>query len=132
AYSFFATNEDLDLDEEIAQAEWEFRRRTKVEVLFRDTAHGAGLSHLPSGSHAVNSMWMWGALLAYNLSAWLQMLAPLGTARRRIATVRRLLIARAARLVTTARRHRLRFVPAARELIATTLARIRAAVVLDA
>ena len=127
AYSFIATNEDLDLEEEIAQAEWEFRRRTKVEELFRDTAHGAGLSHLPSGSHAVNSMWMWGALLAYNLSAWLQMLAPIGTARRRIATVCRLLIARAARLVATARRRRLRFAPAASELIATTLARIRAA-----
>jgi hypothetical protein len=75
AYSFMATNEDLDLDEEIAQAEWEFRRRTRVEELFRDTAHGAGLNHLPSAAHAVNSMWMWGALLAYNLSAWLQILS---------------------------------------------------------
>jgi hypothetical protein len=128
AYSFFATNQELDLDEEIALAEWEFRRRTKVEELFRDTAYGAGLNHLPSASHAVNSMWMWGALLAYNLSAWLQMLAPLdaGGTRRRIATVRRLLIARAARLTTTARQNRLHFTPAAAELIAQTLARIRA------
>jgi DDE family transposase len=127
AYSFIATNEDLDLDEEIAAAEWAFRRRTKVEELFRDTAHGAGLNHLPSGSHAVNSMWMWGALLAYNLSAWLQMLAPIGTARRRIATVRRLLIRRAARWTTTARRHELHFTAQAAELIDVTLARIRAA-----
>jgi hypothetical protein len=128
AYSFFATNQELDLDEEITLAEWEFRRRTKVEELFRDTAYGAGLNHLPSASHAVNSMWMWGALLAYNLSAWLQMLAPLdaGSTRRRIATVRRLLIARAARLTTTARQDRLHFAPAAAELIAQTLARIRA------
>ena len=126
AYSFIATNEEVDLDEEIAQAEWEFRRRTKVEELFRDTAHGAGLNHLPSGSHAVNSMWMWGALLAYNLSAWLQMLAPIGAARRRIATVRRLLIGRAARWTTTARRHELHFTQAATELIAQALARIRA------
>jgi Transposase DDE domain group 1 len=127
AYSFIATNEELDLDEEIAAAEWEFRRRTKIEELFRDTAHGAGLNHLPSASHAVNSMWMWGAMLAYNLSAWLQMLAPIDAsgARRRIATVRRLLINRAARLVRTARRHRLRFAPAADEMIATTLAKIR-------
>ena len=126
AYSFIATNEELDLDEELAAAEWEFRRRTKIEELFRDTAHGAGLNHLPSASHAVNSMWMWGALLAYNLSAWLQMLAPIDAsgARRRIATVRRLLIRRAARLVRTARRHRLRFAPAADEMIATTLAKI--------
>jgi hypothetical protein len=127
AYSFIATNEDLDLEEEIAQAEWEFRRRTKIEELFRDTAHGAGLNHLPSASHQVNALWMWGALLAYNLSAWLQMLAPIGTARRRIATVRRLLIARAARLTATGRRTKLRFAPAAGELIAATLARIRAA-----
>ncbi|GAA1932335.1 hypothetical protein GCM10009753_77570 [Streptantibioticus ferralitis] len=97
AYSFFATNEELDLDEEIAQAEWAFRRRTRIKELFRDAAHGAGLNHLPSASHAVNCMWMWGALLANNLSAWLQMLAPLGTARRRIAAIRRLLIHRAAR-----------------------------------
>jgi hypothetical protein len=126
AYSFIATNEELDLDEEIAAAEWEFRRRTKVEELFRDTAHGAGLNHLPSGKHAVNSMWMWGALLAYNLSAWLQMLAPMGAARRRIATVRRLLIRRAARWTTTARRHELHFTHAADGLIAQALARIRA------
>jgi hypothetical protein len=126
AYSFIATNEELDLDEEIAAAEWEFRRRTKVEELFRDTAHGAGLNHLPSASHAVNSMWMWGALLAYNLSAWLQMLSPLGVARRRIATVRRLLIRRAARWTTTARRHELHFTATATELISQVLARIRA------
>ncbi|MFI8462126.1 IS1380 family transposase [Kitasatospora sp. NPDC085464] len=126
AYSFMAANEVLDLDEEIALAEWEFRRRTRIEELFRDTAHGAGLNHLPSASHAVNSMWMWGALLAYNLAAWLQMLSPLGTARRRIATVRRLLIHRAARCTATARRHELHFTAQAGELIAQTLARIRA------
>ena len=126
AYSFFATNEELDLDEEIAQAEWAFRRRTRIEELFRDTAYGAGLNHLPSASHTVNSLWMWGALLAYNLSAWLQMLAPLGTARRRITTIRRLLIHRAARWTTTARRDELHFTAEARELIAQVLARIRA------
>ncbi|MGW9030851.1 transposase [Streptomyces sp. NPDC055722] len=121
-----ATNEELDLDEEIAAAEWEFRHRTKIEELFRDTAHGAGLNHLPSASHQVNAMWMWGALLAYNLSAWLQMIAPLGTAQRRIATVRRLLIRHAARWTVTARRHELHFTAAAVELIAQALARIRA------
>jgi hypothetical protein len=127
AYSFVATNEEVDLDEEITAAEREFRRRTTVEELFRDTAYGAGLNHLPSGSHAVNSLWMWGALLAYNLSAWLQMLAPLDASgsRRRIATVRRLLIARAARLTRTARRYELHFTVVAHELIAATLARIR-------
>jgi hypothetical protein len=126
AYSFIATNEEVDLDEEIALAEWEFRRRTRIEELFRDTAHGAGLNHLPSGYHAVNSMWMWGALLAYNLCAWLRMLAPIGAARRRIATVRRLLIHRAARWTTTSRRHELHFTAAATELISQALARIRA------
>ncbi|MET8518000.1 transposase [Streptomyces sp. NPDC005077] len=100
-----------------------------AEVLdgIEDQAHAYSFIALPSASHLVNAMWMWGALLAYNLSAWLQMLAPLGGARRRIATVRRLLIARAARLTVTARRNRLRFAPAASDLIATTLARIRTA-----
>jgi hypothetical protein len=72
-------------------------------------------------------MWMWGALLAYNLAGWLQMLAPIGAARRRIATVRRLLIHRAARWTATARRLELHFAPAADELIAQTLARIHTA-----
>jgi hypothetical protein len=40
-----------------------------IEGLLRDAAYGAGLNHPPSGSHAVNRMWMWGAPLAYNLSA---------------------------------------------------------------
>jgi hypothetical protein len=71
-------------------------------------------------------MWMWGALLAYNLSAWPRMLAPIGAARRWIATVGRLLIRRAARWTTTARRHELYFTQAATELIAQVLARIRA------
>jgi hypothetical protein len=127
AYSFIATNEEVDPEEEIAQAEWEFRHRTRVEELFRDTAHGAGLNHLPSASHAVNSMLMWGALPAYNLSAGSRMLSPLGVARRRIATVRRPLIRRAARWTTTARRHELHSTAAATELIARTLARIRGA-----
>jgi len=43
-------------------------------------------------SIAVNRMWKGDALLACDLSAWLQLLAPIGTARRRIATVRRLQI----------------------------------------
>jgi hypothetical protein len=70
-------------------------------------------------------MWMWGALLAYNLSAWFQMLSPLGVARRRIATVRRPLIHRATRWTTTGRRHELHFTAEASELIAQALARIR-------
>jgi hypothetical protein len=60
---------------------------------------------------------MRGALLAYNISAWLQMIAPLGPARARIATIRR--------LVTTGRRTLLRFAPDAYQLIATVLARLR-------
>jgi hypothetical protein len=54
------------------------------------------------------------------------MLSPLGVARRRIATVRRLLIRRAARWTVTARRHELHFTTAAPELIAQALARIGA------
>jgi hypothetical protein len=83
-------------------------------------------------------MWMWGALLAYNLPVWLQMLAPLGAAKRReaprsaakrreaprsaakrrIATVCQLLPRRAARWTATACRHKLHFTAEASKLIA--------------
>jgi hypothetical protein len=55
AYSFIATNEPLDLEEDFAASEKAYRLRTRVEEVFRDTAYGAGLNHLPSASHAVNS-----------------------------------------------------------------------------
>jgi hypothetical protein len=38
--------------------------RTDIEDRIRDAKHGAALRHLPSGTRAANTVWMWGALLA--------------------------------------------------------------------
>jgi len=69
----------------------------------RDVRTGAALRHLPSGTRAANTVWMWGALLAVNLSAWLQALAGLdtgdGRGRAHLGTLRHQLLNVPARLV---------------------------------
>jgi hypothetical protein len=71
------------------------------------------LSHLPSGKVAVNRVWMWSALLALNLSAWMQSLAGADSRGRSHAKrLRRELIVIAARVITHARRTVLRLSPA--------------------
>jgi hypothetical protein len=55
-------------------AEHWYRHRTTVENLFRDSKLGAALRHLPSGYPQVNTAWMWGALLAASMAAWLHQL----------------------------------------------------------
>ena len=57
-----------------AAAEHWYRHRTTVENLFRDSKLGAALRHLPSGYPQVNTAWMWGALLAATMAAWLHQL----------------------------------------------------------
>jgi Transposase DDE domain len=76
AYSFIVTNLDVSTAEKAAAVEHWYRHRTSVENLFRDTKHGAGLRHLPSGHRAVNRAWMWGALLAAGLTGWLHTSPP--------------------------------------------------------
>jgi Transposase DDE domain group 1 len=102
--------------------------RTDIEDRFRDAKYGAALRHLPSGSRAVNTVWMWAALLAINLSAWLQELAGLdhGNGRGRIhpATLRHLLLNIPARLVRHAGQATLRLPPGP-ELLTNVLARLR-------
>ena len=44
------------------------------ENIFRDSKLGAALRHLPSGYPQVNLAWMWGALLAATMAAWLHQL----------------------------------------------------------
>src|SRR5262249_5908424 len=53
------------------------RMRTDIEDRIRDAKHGAALRHLPSANRTVNTIWMWAALLAVNLSAGLQELTGL-------------------------------------------------------
>ena len=74
AYSFILTNLDVSSPGKAAAAEHWYRHRTSIENLFRDSKPGAALRHLPSGYPQVNLAWMWGALLAASMAAWLHQL----------------------------------------------------------
>jgi hypothetical protein len=71
AHSFILTNLDVTAPGQAVAAEHWYRHRTTVENLFRDSKLGAALRHLPSGNPQVNLAWMWGALLAATIAAWL-------------------------------------------------------------
>ena len=136
-YSFILTNLDVSAPDKAAAAEHWYRHRTTVENIFRDSKHGAALRHLPSGYPQVNTAWMWGALLAASIAAWLHQLTAAthgqevleghGTrgGKAMIATLRRRLIAIPARLVRHAGTLILRL-PPGHGLLAEVLARLRA------
>jgi hypothetical protein len=128
-YSFILTNLDVSTDEKIAEVEHWYRHRTDIEALNRDSKLGAALRHMPSGERVVNTVWMWAALLATAISAWLQELTRIdrgnGRGRRTIARLRRELFCAPARVVRHARRIELRLPPGP-QLLATVLARLRA------
>ncbi|MGY5885040.1 IS1380 family transposase [Modestobacter lacusdianchii] len=123
-YSFILTNLDVSDEEKLAEVEWWYRHRTDIEALNKDGKLGAALRHLPSGSHAVNSVWMWAALLACAISAWLQEIAGIdrgnGRGRRTVARLRRELINIPARVVRRAGVIWLRL-PPGEQLLATVL-----------
>jgi hypothetical protein len=73
-YSFILTNLDVSTPDKAAQVEHWYRHRTTIENIFRDSKHGAALRHLPSGYPEVNTAWMWAALLAVTMAAWLHQL----------------------------------------------------------
>jgi hypothetical protein len=128
AYSFIATNLDVSTPAKAVAVEAWHRMRTDIEDRIRDAKHGAALRHLPSASRAANTVWMWGALLAVNLSAWLQELAGLdrgdGRGRAHLGTLRHRLLMVPARLVRHAGQTTLRL-PPGRHLLAQVLARLR-------
>jgi hypothetical protein len=128
AYSFIATNLDVSTPAKAVTVEAWHRMRTDIEDKIRDAKHGAALRHLPSSTRAANTAWMWGALLAVNLSAWLQELASLdsgdGRGRAHLGTLRHQLLAVPARLVRHAGQVTLRL-PPGRQLLAQVLARLR-------
>jgi hypothetical protein len=136
-YSFILTSLDVTTPDKAAAAEHWYRHRTTIENIFRDSKHGAALRHLPSGYPQVNTAWMWGALLAASIAAWLHqlttptrgetLLAGHGTrgGKAMIATLRRRLIAVPARLVRHAGQLILRL-PPGHGLLAEVLARLRA------
>ena len=129
AYSFIVTNLDVSTAEQAQAVEAWYRHRTDIEDRIRDAKHGAALRHLPSGNQAVNTAWMWGALLAVNLSAWLHELAGLdhgdGRGRAHLTRLRRELICIPGRVIRHARRTTLRL-PPRDTVLAEVLARLRA------
>jgi hypothetical protein len=128
AYSFIATNLDVSTPAKAVAVEAWHRMRTDIEDRFRDAKHGAALRHLPSGTRAANTIWMWGALLAVNLSAWLQELAALdtgdGRGRAHLGTLRHRLLMVPARLIRHAGQVTVRL-PPGHQLLAQVLARLR-------
>jgi Transposase DDE domain group 1 len=128
-YSFILTNMDVSTEEKIAALEWWYRHRTDIEALNRDAKHGAALRHMPSGDLAVNTVWMWAALLATALSAWLQELSGIdrgnGRGRRTIARLRREVFSVPGRVIHHARTIELRLPPGP-QLLTAVLTRIRA------
>lgn len=136
-YSFILTNLDVSTPDKAAAVEHWYRHRTSIENLFRDSKHGAALRHLPSGYPEVNTAWMWGALLAASMAAWLHQLTAIEhpttgqlsgwgarDGKAMITTLRHRLIRVPARLVFRAGQPILR-PPPGHHLLAEILARLR-------
>jgi Transposase DDE domain group 1 len=136
AYSFILTNLDVSSPGKAAAAEHWYRHRTTVENIFRDSKLGAALRHLPSGYPQVNLAWMWGALLAASMAAWLHQLTArtvgedivhghgVRGGKAMIATLRWRLIAVPGRLIRHAR-HLILRLPPGHGLLPEVLARLR-------
>src|ERR1039458_2219713 len=137
ADSFILTTPGVSAPDKAAAAGRWYRHRTTIENIFRDSKHGAALRHLPSGYPAANTAWIWGALLAASMAAWLHQLtaATRGQAilaghgvrggKAMIETLRWRLIAVPGRLVRHAGQLTLRL-PPGDHLLAEVLARLRA------
>ena len=126
AVSFIVTNLPVDSPADAVALEAWFRRRVDIEDRIREAKLGAALNHLPSGDHAANSVWMWGALLAGNLSVLLQTLTGLDAdGRAHTARLRRQLLHLPARLVHHGRDLLLRLPPGP-QLLGVVLARLEA------
>ncbi len=137
AYSFILTNLDVSAPDKAAAVEHWYRHRTTVENIFRDSKLGAALRHLPSGYPQVNLAWMWGALLAASMAAWLHQLTAVTAGqyilaghgvrggKAMIATLRWRLIAVPGRLIRHARHLVLRLAPG-HWVLPEVLARLRA------
>jgi hypothetical protein len=89
---------------ELVQAEGQHRGHAVVEQVFADVTSGP-LAHLPSGHFAANAAWLSIAAMAHNLVRAAGALASLPFAKARAATIRRDLIAVAARTARHGRGH---------------------------
>jgi hypothetical protein len=136
AYSYILTNLDVTAPDQAVAAEHWYRHRTTVENIFRDSKLGAALRHLPSGYPQVNTAWMWGALLAATMAAWLHQLTAITAGqdilaghgvrggKAMITTLRWRLIAVPGRLIRHAR-HLILRLPPGHGLLPEVLARLR-------
>ncbi len=136
ACSFILTNLDVTAADQAVAVEHWYRHRTTVENIFRDSKPGAALRHLPSGYPQVNLAWMWGALLAASMAAWLHQLTAttrgedilaghgVRGGKAMIATLRWRLIAVPGRLIRHAR-HLILRLPPGHSLLPEILARLR-------
>jgi hypothetical protein len=89
---------------ELVQAEGQHRDHAIVEQVFADVTSGP-LAHMPSGVFAANAAWLSIAAMAHNLLRAAGALASLPFAKARAATIRRDLIAVAARTARHGRGH---------------------------
>ena len=89
---------------ELVQAEGQHRDHAVVEQVFADVTSGP-LAHMPSGVFAANAAWLSIAAMAHNLVRAAGALASLPFAKARAATIRRDLIAIAARPARHGRGH---------------------------
>jgi Transposase DDE domain group 1 len=89
---------------ELTQAEGQHRDHAIVEQFFADVTSGP-LAHLPSGVFAANAAWLSIAAMTHNLLRAAGALASLPFAKARAATIRRDLIAVAARTARHGRGH---------------------------
>ena len=88
----------------LVQAEGQHRDHAVVEQVFADVTSGP-LAHMPSGVFAANAAWLSIAAMAHNLVRAAGVLASLPFAKARGATIRRDLIAVAARTARHGRGH---------------------------
>jgi hypothetical protein len=89
---------------ELVQAEGQHRGHAVVEQVFADVTSGP-LAHMPSGVFAANAAWLAIAAMAHNLVRAAGALASPPFAKARAATIRRDLIAVAARAARRGRGH---------------------------
>jgi Transposase DDE domain group 1 len=89
---------------ELVQAEGQHRDHAVVEQVFADVTSGP-LAHMPSGVFAANAAWLSIAAMAHNLLRAAGALASLPFAKARAATIRRDLVAIAARTARHGRGH---------------------------
>lgn len=87
--------------------EADHRDHAQVELVIRDLKDGPS-AHLPSGKFNANAAWTVLATLAHNLGRWTLAAAGPSWADATVGTLRRRLVAMPARLVSSARRLRLR------------------------